>query len=488
MEYIPIAEAQKQLQRISDELDEPLLLIGGLAVHQYVITRDSEDIDLICDYHSHKEFLKKLYPSDEWNHTDENNDEYRPAYTLIHKTRNYPTIRIGPKMIERGSYRFLNWDFLKTDAPHFRYQNEPLKNILIPPVEALCYSKIVSFMGRSKTHRAKLKQDLSDVREMSNHNEFQLGVFVNHINRMDFSVELGEKFGARVAELGESLEGSNFGTLISLFAGPAIVAPSPARTNQLSELQPRPTSVPSTKRIRLVAFDLDGTLLKGIRHSWTVVWNILNGDKTAQIDRKEKFRKGELSYLDWCKLDGKDCIDSKLTRDHFKEIVASKTVSLTKNLREGIEKLKENDIKTAIISGGIDALLYELLPDADDLFDEILINRFVFNEDGIFEGISATEYDWDDSKVGVVGKRRGLERICEKYDISVDDSAFVGDDLNDIEAMRAAGLKMFYCADAREFTADSKSFLPKGITFIPENDLMAVVNRILFPPSGEQVD
>lgn len=101
-------------------------------------------------------------------------------------------------------------------------------------------------------------------------------------------------------------------------------------------------------------------------------------------------------------------------------------------------------------------MLYELIPDADDLFDEILINRFLFLDDGSLNRISATEYDWDDIKVGVVGKRRGLERICEKYNFSVEDAAFIGDDLNDIEAIKTAGLKIFYCGDHREFAAGDR--------------------------------
>ena len=241
-----------------------------------------------------------------------------------------------------------------------------------------------------------------------------------------------------------------------------------------------------------ILFDLDGTLIKGIRHGWTMVWNILKGPGDTELQekqkrRKKRFQEGEISYLDWCREDGESCRELGLTRDHFKKLGGINHVSLTKNLREGLRKLRERGIKTAIISGGIDALLYELLPDADDLFDDILINQFIFSEDGIFEYISATEYDWDDSKVGVVGKRRGLERLCEKHGVAISDSAFVGDDLNDIEAMRAAGLKIFYCGDTREFRDSKNTALPRNISIIPSNDFMRVVERILSKKAIDEV-
>jgi HAD superfamily phosphoserine phosphatase-like hydrolase len=251
------------------------------------------------------------------------------------------------------------------------------------------------------------------------------------------------------------------------------------REDLSNTLQPRPKHTETTNKIRLVAFDLDGTLIKGIRYSWSIVWNHLNVDNQALEQRKEQFRKKELSYLEWCRLDSEAFKKHGLNNNHFKEIVKSHSLELTKNLREGLLELKNSGIKIAIISGGIDALLYELLPDADELFDEIFINRFIFSDDGRLKKISATEYDWDDSKVGVVGKSRGLERLCEKYDISIDDAAFVGDDHNDIEAMKIAGLKIFYCEDNRESIDDD---LPEETVIITENDLLKVVDRILHVP------
>jgi HAD superfamily phosphoserine phosphatase-like hydrolase len=486
MGYIDIAEAKKQLQQISEMLEKPLLLIGGLAVNQYVVTRKSQDIDLICDYETAQHLVEKLYPTVEWSINDMNEDEYRPSFHVRHKhDEKYPIIKIGPKITERGSYRFLDWDALQEGAKPFSFKKTPLQKILVPSMESLCYTKLISFLGRSKDHTEKLRQDLGDIRELTNVDSFQLGVFLNHIAKNNFGEELESSFLNRLHLLDESLDNSNLGKLLKLFSN-AIPASSATTThNYKAPIQPKPTIPPTSSGIRLVAFDLDGTLIKGIRHSWTLAWKVLKVGNKKQKDRKRKFQNRKLSYLEWCRLDCKDFIKYGLKKSHFHEIVEHYNCVLTKNARSAIEKLRDHGVKTAIISGGIDTLLYALLPDADNLFDEILINRFLYKDDGTLHTISATEYDWDYTKVGVVGKKRGLERICEKYNISIKNAAFVGDDLNDFEVMKGAGVRIFYCSDNREFPDEH---LPAGITFIPENDLMKVAERILYPPTEEQMD
>lgn len=474
MSYIDIAEAKKQIIRISKSLNNPLLLIGGLAVNQYVVTRISQDIDLVCDYETSRDLVVKLYPSNEWTNTEINEDEYRPSFIIQHKLKSdYPIIKFGPKIVERGSYKYLDWDALNKETARFKYNKIILENIHVPTVEALCYMKIVSFIGRSDNQIQKLRQDLWDIRELMNIDSFRLGVFLNLIIKNDFALELESKFHERLKFINETLDNCNIGTIVKLFSKSIMLK---------NNIQINSPFINEDTKVNLVVFDLDGTLIKGIRHSWTLLWNELNVDNKAQLQRKEKFCKGELSYLEWTRLDCDDLIKLGLNKSHFRKIVKNGKCSLTKNLVPAIQKLRENGIKTAIISGGIDALLYELLPEAQMLFDEIFINRFIFNNEGKLLSINATEYDWDDNKLGVVGKNRGLERICEKYDIPIEKSVFVGDDLNDFKAMRKAGTKIFYCGDCREFKNEQ---LPMGIILIPENDLMKVVDKVLSLPTED---
>lgn len=474
MNYINIAEAKNQIARISACIHEPLLLVGGLAVNQYIVTRNSQDIDLICDYDTSLFIVNELYPTYEWNRFEANEDEYRPSFIIKHKTnKNYPTIKFGPKITERGSYRFLNWDELNVDVNKFAHNRNTYVNINIPSFEALCYMKFVSFLGRSEIQIDKLKQDLQDIKDLSNIDNFRLGIFLNYIIKNNLIDEIQSKFKNRLQLVNESFTNCNLETVTKMFMN-----------SVASEENIRNSIKSQNTKSKIVIFDLDGTLIKGIRHSWTLVWNELGPINEIHTKRKKDFYEGKLSYLEWARLDCEELIGLGLTKSHFKKIVQDGKCSLTKNLIPAIKKLRDNDIITAIISGGIDALLYELLPESDELFDDILINKFIFSEDGKLQSISATEYDWDDKKLGTVGKNRGLTRLCEKYNIKIEDSVFVGDDLNDFAAMSSAGKKFFYCGDAREFKTEQ---LPLGIILMPDNNLLKVADRIL-SDSTEEMD
>lgn len=490
--HIALAEAKKQLRLISKHLSAtnpenlPLLLIGGLAVNQYSDLRDSEDIDLVCESDMARNIIRALYPSETWHIEDKNNDEYRPSFHITHKLNSsYPTIKFGPKIEERGTYEFLDWEALRSDAAPARVQQEKLEMIYVPTADALCYTKLISLLGRSLDKVEKLRQDASDIRELINHKSFSIGNLVNLVYQNGFAQELETKLHERLIFLGESLDGSSLEKAVRLFSR-SVAAPKRLIIHQgatyaaNSLVVPRaPTDmdnveVSSVPKIRVAAFDVDGTLIKGIRHSWTIVWRHLKSENNSQ-KRLAEFRRGEISYLDWCRLDAEEFRRRGLRREHFYEIVhGSRTCSLTNNAEEALRKLRDSGVVTAIISGGIDLLLHTVFPSANELFDEIFINRFVFSDDGEFIGINATEYDWDDRYRGVVGKRRGLERICEKYGCSLQQAAFVGDDINDLHAMDAAGLKIFYCGDRRE-----RLDLPKEIDYMPENNLVKVADRIL---------
>lgn len=188
---IRIACAKGELARIDGVLESPLVLIGGLAVNQYDGTRDSFDIDLVCEHETARKILRELYPSSDWHHEDRNQDEYRPEFVIRHKVRKeYPALRFGPKITERRPYNYIRWDDLPTDAHCFRHKGKELRNILVPTAEKLCLMKLISYSGRARTANDKIMQDLRDTVALSNDDSFRLGEFYNLVRRWGFEDEL----------------------------------------------------------------------------------------------------------------------------------------------------------------------------------------------------------------------------------------------------------------------------------------------------------
>ncbi len=458
-----IAEAKKQVVRISTFISKPLVLVGGLAVNQYITSRMSRDIDLICSDEMSKKIIDKAFPTMDWSVSDENDDDYRPAFVITNKiNKNYPAIKFGPKITERGLYQYIAFEDLFEDAKPFRLQRKEYENILIPSLECLCYMKVISFLCRDKAKTDKLEKDLKDIEDLCNNNSFRLGVFINLVRKHETQEIIKQEFPKRLNYLSKTFSDCNFGVLTNLFY------------NCIKHKSFVSKTVNDEKF--LVVFDVDGTLIKNIRHSWTLLWSELGVDASVAEERKDKFLKGKLSYLDWAAADCETLKEFGFKREHITKIVDSKKCTLTHNLIEAINLLKDNGAVVSIISGGVDALLYELLPEANDLFDDIFINRFVFDNKGDLSYISPTEYDWDDYKKGVAGKNRGLERLCEKYDIPISKTVFVGDDLNDFKAMRLAGRKIFYYEGSRNF---GKKRIPTDITMIAEDNLLKVAEEIL---------
>lgn len=238
------------------------------------------------------------------------------------------------------------------------------------------------------------------------------------------------------------------------------------------------------KKSRLVVFDLDGTLIKGIKYSWTLLYQAVNVSADECRVAKKKFENGELSYPEWVELDCQILQRAGLTKE-IAQSATRKNCSLTKNFYEAIQKLKDNGFEVAIISGGADIVLYSLVPDANRIFNgNIFINKLRFDEEsGRLTDIEATPYDWDDDgKVrGVSGKNQGLKVLCKRLGIDMKNTVFVGDDDNDFKAMRIAGMKILYhsCDPNDKTMGTGCRSLPEGIALIMENDLMVVADYII---------
>lgn len=160
----------------------PLILIGGLAVRQHIRARHSEDIDLVCSHEVSEAIVRDLYPTTDWNTHDENDSEYRPDFVIKHKIdKSFPQIRFGPKILERGAYKFLDWNRFSDDATAYHVENETLDRIRVPCIEVLCFSKLISLLGRKPEMEKKIYQDLVDLVDLSNADGFRLGVFYNLI-------------------------------------------------------------------------------------------------------------------------------------------------------------------------------------------------------------------------------------------------------------------------------------------------------------------
>jgi HAD superfamily phosphoserine phosphatase-like hydrolase len=220
---------------------------------------------------------------------------------------------------------------------------------------------------------------------------------------------------------------------------------------------------PAGGRYRIVGFDLDGTLIRGLEFSWTAVWRYLQFPEGVQKAGMLRYRRRESSYQEWCDWACQMFRSKNLHRKDFSKIVEG--ISVTKNLREALGILKSDGFITAIISGGIDIFLDELIPDAKELFDEIFINKLKFDADGLISGVEVTPYDFE-------GKATALEFMCQKYGYNLSETVFVGEGFNDEYAAEAAGLTIAY-------PPTSQGLKTEAAVEIKDDDLLKIIDHVI---------
>lgn len=210
----------------------------------------------------------------------------------------------------------------------------------------------------------------------------------------------------------------------------------------------------SNRRIRLVIFDLDGTLTRSPN-----VWRHLHmelGTWEAGKISAQKYLDGEIDYRKWAEL---DCALWKGTE-------LAKILGITSRIKyfdgavETVRKLKEAGIKVGIVSAGISVLAERA---AKELGADITFSNRLLVADGALTGEIETNVSIDE-------KPRIIRDIAASLGISMSEVVVVGDNVFDMP--EEAGLKITFNPRSKE-AADAADFLVKG------DDLREVLSLIL---------
>ena len=181
---------------------------------------------------------------------------------------------------------------------------------------------------------------------------------------------------------------------------------------------------------KVVVFDFDGTLTARTddETTWEKIWVKLGYSINDCSDLHSKYWNGKFSHQKWC----------DITRDHFKNARLSKkdlhmvaeSIRLIDGTREALDTLRERGVKIYILSGSIRQIIYEVLGELRNLFEDIRANDIIFDYSGIIREIRGTPFDFE-------GKATFLSRIIEEGGYSPEDVLFIGNSCNDIFASRS---------------------------------------------------
>jgi phosphoserine phosphatase len=211
-------------------------------------------------------------------------------------------------------------------------------------------------------------------------------------------------------------------------------------------------------KLEMVVFDMDG-VLTNIQSSWKHVHDYFNTCNDKSVD---EYLKGEIDDAEFIKRDADLWIEKgkPIKKEKLAGILSD--VPLMSGAKECIQFLYDNNVKTAIVSAGLDVLAERVRRELG--IDYVLSNGVKENSDGYLTG---------DAIIGVrlMYKDEAITNIAKKTNIPVHNIAAIGNSCFDVAMFAVCGLGIAFNPDddcvkeAADVVVESKN-LTKILSFL----------------------
>lgn len=210
--------------------------------------------------------------------------------------------------------------------------------------------------------------------------------------------------------------------------------------------------------IDLLIFDMDGVLTDTIS-SWKFIHDYFGSSNERSID---DYLKGKIDDLEFIKR------DVSLWRENGKPIKKEKleqilsTIPLMKGSKQCISVLKNYNIKTSIISAGLDILANRVAKQLD--IDYVYANGIKTDENGFLngEGLLGVE---------LIRKDKNVKKLSNKLDIPLENIAAVGNSCFDIPMIENCGIGI-------AFNPEDECIKKAADIIIEEKNLIKIIDHI----------
>ena len=179
--------------------------------------------------------------------------------------------------------------------------------------------------------------------------------------------------------------------------------------------------------IRLVVFDIDGTILQN--YSWQYIHQSLGTWKTAK-GYADLFFENQITYEEWAKLDAALWKGQTLAR--ITKII--KKMSYMKGAKETLATLKAKAIKIFLLSAGLSQV-------AQRIQKETETNGYAANRLVVRNGFLTGEVEVN---VSFYDKDKLLPQILRKFNVTLGECAAVGDDLTLLPLFKKVALAIAF--------------------------------------------
>ena len=201
-------------------------------------------------------------------------------------------------------------------------------------------------------------------------------------------------------------------------------------------------------QIKLVVFDMDGTIIEP-RSSWAMIHDYFGTDNTEML---QMYIDHKISDMEFVKADIKlwnSKSDVPVNEEYINSILDK--AKPRKGAKELITSLHKDNIKTVILSGGIQYLADKWAKEWD--MAGAFANDLIDDADGNLT-----------ANINASGHNKGplMEKIIKDFDLTGNEVAAVGDTMVDLPMFEIAGLSIAVNTDDERVISKSKYYLKEG--------------------------
>ena len=211
-------------------------------------------------------------------------------------------------------------------------------------------------------------------------------------------------------------------------------------------------------KLELVIFDMDG-VLTDIISSWKYIHDYFNTSNERSVD---DYLKGRIDDMEFIRRDASLWTeDGKLVnREKLVKILSG--VPLMKGAKDCITYLKNHNVKTAIVSAGLDILAKRVAKDLG--IDYVYSNGVKTDEEGRLNGVGILE-------VRLMHKDETVNKLSKQLKIPLEKIASVGNSCFDIPMFEITGF-------AIAFNPEDECIKETADVIVEGKDLTRILNHL----------
>lgn len=197
-------------------------------------------------------------------------------------------------------------------------------------------------------------------------------------------------------------------------------------------------------KTKVIVFDFDGTISrvdKGF-NCWNAVWKKLNA---LEVDKKyyNMYKAKQITYTEWCDAIEKEFIARGIKQEMLNEI--GKNIPLMNDAKEFFKILKNNNIKSYILSGGIKNIIEESIKSIREYIEDIQADNLLFDDNGKMTKIELTEGH------NVAQKDEYVNILLKKHNILPNELLFIGNGANDEDVYKSGVRTLCFNPDGANY-------------------------------------